>query len=44
MPDGFTNGIKLNIWLSLQTGSGTHPAYYARGTGSSFPGGKAAGV
>jgi hypothetical protein len=28
----------------VQNGSGAHPASYPRGTGSSFPGGKAAGV
>jgi len=28
----------------FQNGSGIHPASYPMGTGSSFPGGKAAGV
>jgi hypothetical protein len=31
----------LNV---VQTGSGAHPASYPMGTGSSFPGGKAAGA
>jgi hypothetical protein len=29
---------------SVQTDSGAHPASYPRGTGGSFPGGKAAGT
>jgi len=28
----------------VQTGAGAHPASYTTGTGSSFPGGKAAGA
>jgi len=28
----------------VQTGSGPHPASYPKGTGGSFPGGKAAGA
>jgi hypothetical protein len=34
----------FSLHRRVQTGSGAHPASYPIGTGSSFPGGKAAGV
>jgi hypothetical protein len=33
---------EFSLLHSVQTGSGAHPASYTMGTGSSFPGGKAA--
>jgi hypothetical protein len=37
-------GKKFSPLHSVQNGSGVHPASYPKGTGSTFPGGKAAGV
>jgi hypothetical protein len=34
----------FSLLLSVQTGSGAHPASYPMGTGGPFPAGKAAGV
>jgi hypothetical protein len=35
-------GSEFSLLHVVQTGSGAHPASYPMGTGSSFPGGKAA--
>jgi hypothetical protein len=37
-------GGNFSLRHHVQTGSGAHPASYPMGTGSSFPGGKAAGA
>jgi hypothetical protein len=36
--------MKLYIIVSVQTGSGSHPAFYPVGTGGSFPGVKWSGL
>jgi hypothetical protein len=37
-------GAKFLLLTVVHTGSGTHPASYAKGTGGFFPGGKASGA
>jgi hypothetical protein len=39
-----SGGKRFLLLHSVQTGSGTHPAYYPMGTVGSFPNGKAAEV
>jgi hypothetical protein len=36
--------VGVNIFCVVQIGCGAHPASYPMGTGSSFPGSKAAGA